>query len=124
MPTFLQLCAQPAYAPVPSGAADTTSWTADGAAFVTSGPYTVAAWTTDGLTYTKNPAYWDADNVAVEAVRFVFQSDANAAASAFLAREYALSWPYRMTRSTTCVQITRPSCAPSASSARTASAFP
>ena len=54
MPTFLQLCAQPAYAPVPSGAADTTSWTADGAAFVTSGPYT---------------------------------------ASAFLAREYALSWP-------------------------------
>lgn len=32
--------------------------------------------------------------------------------------------PYRMTRSTTCVQITRPSCAPSASSARTASAFP
>lgn len=43
MPTFLQLCAQPAYAPVPSGAADTTSWTADGAAFVTSGPYTVAA---------------------------------------------------------------------------------
>ena len=53
MPTFLQLCAQPAYAPVPSGAADTTSWTADGAAFVTSGPYTVAAWTTEGLTYTK-----------------------------------------------------------------------
>jgi len=93
MPTFLQLCAQPAYAPVPSGAADTTSWTADGAAFVTSGPYTVAAWTTEGLTYTKNPAYWDADNVAAETVRFVFQSDANAAASAFLAREYALSWP-------------------------------
>ena len=93
MPTFLQLCAQPAYAPVPSGAADTTSWTADGAAFVTSGPYTVTAWTTEGLTYTKNPAYWDADNVAAETVRFVFQSDANAAASAFLAREYALSWP-------------------------------
>ena len=93
MPTFLQLCAQPAYAPVPSGAADTTSWTADGAAFVTSGPYTVAAWTTEGLTYTKNSAYWDADNVAAETVRFVFQSDANAAASAFLAREYALSWP-------------------------------
>ena len=93
MPTFLQLCAQPAYAPVPSGAADTTSWTADGAAFVTSGPYTVTAWTTEGLTYTKNTAYWDADNVAAETVRFVFQSDANAAASAFLAREYALSWP-------------------------------
>ena len=82
MPTFLQLCAQPAYAPVPSGAADTTSWTADGAAFVTSGPYTVAAWTTESLTYTKNPAYWDADNVAAETVRFVFQSDASAAASA------------------------------------------
>ena len=93
MPTFLQLCAQPAYAPVPSGAADTTSWTADGAAFVTSGPYTVAAWTTESLTYTKNPAYWDADNVAAETVRFVFQSDASAAASAFLAHEYALSWP-------------------------------
>ena len=56
MPTFLQLCAQPAYAPVPSGAADATSWTADGAAFAASGPYTVAEWTTEGLTYTKNPA--------------------------------------------------------------------
>lgn len=93
MPTFLQLCAQPAYAPVPSGAADATSWTADGAAFAASGPYTVAAWTTEGLTYTKNPAYWDADNVAAETVRFVFQSDPNVAESAFLAREYALSWP-------------------------------
>lgn len=93
MPTFLQLCAQPAYAPVPSGAADATSWTADGAAFAASGPYTVAEWTTEGLTYTKNPAYWDADNVAAETVRFVFQSDPNVAESAFLAREYALSWP-------------------------------
>lgn len=93
MPTFLQLCAQPAYAPVPSGAADATSWTADGAAFAASGPYTVAEWTTEGLTYTKNPAYWDADNVAAETVRFVFQADPNVAESAFLAREYALSWP-------------------------------
>ena len=93
MPTFLQLCAQPAYAPVPSGAADATSWTADGAAFAASGPYTVAEWTTEGLTYTKNPAYWDADNVAAETVRFVFQSDPNVAESAFLAREYALVWP-------------------------------
>lgn len=93
MPTFLQLCAQPAYAPVPSGAADTASWTADGAVFAASGPYTVAEWTTEGLTYTKNPAYWDADNVAAETVRFVFQSDPNVAESAFLAREYALSWP-------------------------------
>ena len=93
MPTFLQLCAQPAYAPVPSGAADTASWTADGAVFAASGPYTVAEWTTEGLTYMKNPAYWDADNVAAETVRFVFQSDPNVAESAFLAREYALSWP-------------------------------
>ena len=93
MPTFLQLCAQPAYAPVPSGAADATSWTADGAAFAASGPYTVAEWTTEGLTYTKNPAYWDADNVAAEMVRFVFQADPNVSESAFLAREYALSWP-------------------------------
>lgn len=93
MPAFLQLCAQPAYAPVPSGAADATSWTADGAAFAASGPYTVAAWTTEGLTYTKNPAYWDADNVTAETVRFVFQSDANTAESAFLARDYALCWP-------------------------------
>ena len=93
MPTFLQLCAQPAYAPVPSGAADATSWTADGAAFAASGPYTVAEWTTGGLTYTKNPAYWDADNVVAETVRFVFQSDPNVSESAFLAREYALSWP-------------------------------
>lgn len=93
MPTFLQLCAQPAYAPVPSGAADTASWTADGAAFAASGPYTVAEWTTEGLTYTKNPAYWDADNVAAETVRFVFQADPNVSESAFLARDYALSWP-------------------------------
>ena len=41
----------------------------------------------------KNPAYWDADNVAAETVRFVFQSDPNVAESAFLARDYALSWP-------------------------------
>lgn len=93
MPTFLQLCAQPAYAPVPSGAADVTSWTADSAPFVTSGPYTVAEWTTEGLTYTKNPAYWDAENVTAETVRFVFQADPNVAESAFLSREYAISWP-------------------------------
>lgn len=93
MPTFLQLCAQPAYAPVPSGAADATSWTADSAPFVTSGAYTVAEWTTEGLTYTKNPAYWDAENVAAETVRFVFQADPNVAESDFLARESAISWP-------------------------------
>ena len=61
--------------------------------FAASGPYTVAEWTTEGLTYPKNPAYWDADNVAAETVRFVFQSDPNVAESAFLARDYALSWP-------------------------------
>ena len=93
MPTFLQLCAQPAYAPVPSGAADATSWTADSAPFATSGAYTVAEWTTEGLTYTKNPAYWDAENVTAETVRFVFQADPNVAESAFLARESAISWP-------------------------------
>lgn len=93
MPTFLQLCAQPAYAPVPNGAAGVTNWTADSAAFAVSGPYLVADWTTEGLTYTKNPAYWDADNVTAETVRFVFQADPNVAESAFLAREYALAWP-------------------------------
>lgn len=93
MPTFLQLCAQPAYAPVPSGAADTMRRTADGAGFAVSGPYTVAAWTDEGLTYVKNPAYWDADNVTAETVRFAFEPDPDAASAAFLARDYALVWP-------------------------------
>ena len=93
MPTFLQLCAQPAYAPVPSGAADTMRRTADGAGFAVSGPYTVAAWTDEGLTYVKNPAYWDADNVTAETVRFAFEPDPDAAGAAFLARDYALVWP-------------------------------
>lgn len=93
MPTFLQLCAQPAYAPVPSGAADTMRRTADGAGFAVSGPYTVAAWTDEGLTYVKNPVYWDADNVTAETVRFAFEPDPDAASAAFLARDYALVWP-------------------------------
>ena len=93
MPTFLQLCAQPAYAPVPSGAAEETGWTADSADFAVSGPYTLAAWTDEGLTYEKNPAYWDADNVTAGTVRFAFEPDPDAAASAFLARNYALVWP-------------------------------
>ena len=93
MPTFLQLCAQPAYAPVPSGAAEETGWTADSADFAVSGPYTLAAWTDEGLTYEKNPAYWDADNVTAGTVRFAFEPDPDAAASAFLARDYALVWP-------------------------------
>ena len=93
MPTFLQLCAQPAYAPVPSGAADTMRRTADGAGFAVSGPYTVAAWTDESLTYVKNPAYWDADNVTAETVRFAFEPDPDAASAAFLARDYALVWP-------------------------------
>ena len=93
MPTFLQLCAQPAYAPVPSGAADTMRRTADGAGFAVSGPYTVAAWTDEGLTYVKTPAYWDADNVTAETVRFAFEPDPDAASAAFLARDYALVWP-------------------------------
>lgn len=93
MPAFLQLCAQPAYAPVPDGAAGVTNWTADSASFATSGPYLVTGWTTEGLTYTKNPAYWDADNVTAETVYFAFQADPNVAESGFLAREYALAWP-------------------------------
>ena len=93
MPTFLQLCAQPAYAPVPSGAADTMRRTADGAGFAVSGPYTVAAWTDESLTYVKNPAYWDADNVTAETMRFAFEPDPDAASAAFLARDYALVWP-------------------------------
>ena len=75
------------------GSGHTPRSSPNGAAFAASGPYTVAEWTTEGLTYTKNPAYWDADNVAAETVRFVFQSDPNVAESAFLAREYARSWP-------------------------------
>ena len=90
---FLQLCAQPAYAPVPSGAADTMRRTADGAGFAVSGPYTLAAWTDEGSTYVKNPAYWDADNVTAETVRFVLELDLDAVSAAFLARDYALVWP-------------------------------
>ena len=41
----------------------------------------------------KNPAYWDADNVTAETVRFAFEPDPDAASAAFLARDYALVWP-------------------------------
>lgn len=88
---FLDLCAFPAFYPVPQqnvesaeGAAENPgAWCVE-SGFVTSGPMTCTEWKhNESMTYEKNPNYFRADEVSLEKIRFMLSSDDTAIWNAF-----------------------------------------
>ena len=56
------------------------------AGFVTSGAYTLTEWKhNESMTYTKNPNYWDAENVKLETLKFMLSADDTAIYAAYQA---------------------------------------
>lgn len=56
------------------------------AGFVCSGPYTLTEWKHDeSMTYTKNPNYYDAENVTMETLQFMLSADDTAIYAAYQA---------------------------------------
>jgi peptide/nickel transport system substrate-binding protein/oligopeptide transport system substrate-binding protein len=54
------------------------------AGFVSNGPFVCTAWNHDvSMTYTKNPYYWDAENVKLEKLEFMLSADDNAIFAAY-----------------------------------------
>ena len=90
---MLDLMAFPAFYAVPQQAVEGIegwqenpgAWALE-AGFVTSGPYTLTAWThNESMTYTKNPNYWDAENVKLETLQFMLSADDTAIYAAYQA---------------------------------------
>ncbi len=88
---FLDLCAFPAFAPVPEQAvteADPNgenpgAWALE-SGFVTSGPMTCTSWKhNESMTYEKNPNYWNAENVSVDTINFMLSADDTAIYNAY-----------------------------------------
>ncbi|MCF2640920.1 peptide ABC transporter substrate-binding protein [Roseburia hominis] len=90
-PYFLQLCAFPAFMPVPQAAVEAAN--ADGtnpgawcqeAGFVSNGAFTCTEWKhNESMVYTKNPYYYDADNVKLEKLEYMLSADDTAIFSAY-----------------------------------------
>ena len=90
---MLDLMAFPAFYAVPQhcveAAADwennPNAWTLE-PGFVCSGPYTLTDWThNESMTYTKNPNYYDAENVTLEKLQFMLSADDTAIYAAYQA---------------------------------------
>lgn len=88
---FLDLCAFPAFYPVPQqnvesaeGAAENPgAWCVE-SGFVTSGPMTCTEWKhNESMTYEKNPNYFRADEVSLEKIQIMLSSDDTAIWNAF-----------------------------------------
>ena len=90
---MLDLMAFPAFYAVPQHAVEAAegwqenpgAWALE-AGFVTSGPYTLTEWTHNtSMTYTKNPNYWDAENVKLNQLQFMLSADDTAIYAAYQA---------------------------------------
>ncbi len=90
---MLDLMAFPAFYAVPQQAVEAAegweenpgAW-ANEAGFVTSGPYTLTEWThNESMVYTKNPNYYDAENVKLEKLEFMLSADDTAIYAAYQA---------------------------------------
>lgn len=88
---FLDLCAFPAFYPVPEQAVTTADGAAENpgawaleAGFVTSGPMQLTEWKhNESMTYEPNPNYWAADKVSLKKINFMLSSDDTAIYNAF-----------------------------------------
>ncbi len=90
---MLDLMAFPAFYAVPQQAVEAIegwqenpgAW-ANEAGFVTSGPFTLTEWThNESMVYTKNPNYYDAENVKLEKLEFMLSADDTAIYAAYQA---------------------------------------
>ncbi|MBQ3269944.1 MAG: peptide ABC transporter substrate-binding protein [Clostridia bacterium] len=90
---MLDLMAFPAFYAVPQQAVEGIegwqenpgAW-ANEAGFVTSGPFTLTDWThNESMVYTKNPNYYDAENVKLEKLEFMLSADDTAIYAAYQA---------------------------------------
>ena len=90
---MLDLMAFPAFYAVPQQAVEAAegweenpgAWALE-AGFVTSGAYTLTEWKhNESMTYTKNPNYWDAENVKLETLQFMLSADDTAIYAAYQA---------------------------------------
>jgi len=88
---FLDLCAFPAFYPVPQQAVEAAdpngenpgAW-ANEANFVTSGPFTCTQWKhNESMVYEKNPNYWNADAVSVDKINLMLSADDTAVFNAY-----------------------------------------
>lgn len=90
---MLDLMAFPAFYAVQQAAVESAedwennpgAW-ANEAGFVGCGPYVLTEWThNESMVYTKNPNYWDADNVKLEKLEFMLSADDTAIYAAYQA---------------------------------------
>ena len=88
---FLDLCAFPAFFPVPEQAVteadpdgeNPDAWALE-SGFVTSGPMTCTAWKhNESMTYEKNENYWNAENVTLDSINFMLSADDTAIYNAY-----------------------------------------
>lgn len=88
---FLDLCAFPAFYPVPQAAVEGAdgyaenpgAWCVD-AGFVSSGPMVCTGWKhNESMTYEKNPNYYRADDVTLDKIEFMLSEDDTAIWNAF-----------------------------------------
>lgn len=88
---FLDLCAFPAYLPVPQSQVEAAAdwqtnpgaWCAE-AGFVTNGPYTMTEWKhEESMVLKKNPNYHKADKVSIEELDFMLSADDTAIFAAY-----------------------------------------
>ncbi len=88
---FLDLCAFPAYLPVPQAQVEAASdwqtnpgsWAAE-AGFVTNGAYTVSEWKhNESMVLTKNPNYYRAEEVKINQIDFMLSADDTAIFAAY-----------------------------------------
>lgn len=88
---FLDLCAFPAFYPVPQANVEGSEGFADNpgdwcteAGFVSSGPMVCTGWKhNESMTYEKNPNYYNADSVTLEKIEFMLSDDDTAIWNAF-----------------------------------------
>ncbi len=88
---FDQLLAFPVFDPVPQASVEAAdpngdnpgNWAAE-AGFVSNGAYTCTAWNHDAsMEYTKNPNFYDADNVTIDKLNFMLSADDTATFAAY-----------------------------------------
>lgn len=88
---FLDLCAFPAYYPVPQASVEAAegweenpgTW-AQEAGFVSNGAYTLTEWKhNESMVYTKNPNYYRADEVKLETLEFMLSAEDTAIFAAY-----------------------------------------
>ena len=95
-PYFLDLLAFPAYAPIPRHVVNThgDQWVRPGH-MVTNGPFVLSEWAPlDRITLSKNPLYYEADDVHLDRIEVVISDDLATCYKMYVAGE--LDWLYRI----------------------------